>query len=108
MILSVGAMDVTCAVLFAKIMRFARGDDTSLRTVRMSPEEVVEKAVATRTYGNIGIAFTYNEPLVGYEFVRDTAKIARHKDLETAVVTNGQIEEAPLEELSSSYYSVEH
>jgi pyruvate formate lyase activating enzyme len=99
MILSVGSYGCNMRCPFCQNHEIARGDDTSLRTVRMSPEEVVEKAVATRTYGNIGIAFTYNEPLVGYEFVRDTAKLARQKGLETAVVTNGQIEEAPLEEL---------
>ena len=42
-----------------------------------------------RGEGNIGIAFTYNEPLVGYEFVRDTSYIARSKGLETVLVTNG-------------------
>lgn len=99
MILSVGSYGCNMRCSFCQNHEIARGDDTSLRTVRMSPEEVVEKAVATRSYGNIGIAFTYNEPLVGYEFVRDTAKIARQKGFETAVVTNGQIEEAPLEEL---------
>ena len=29
---------------------------------------------------NIGAAFTYNEPLIGYEFVRDTAKLVREKE----------------------------
>lgn len=38
---------------------------------------------------NIGIAFTYNEPLVGYEYVRDTAKLAHEKGLKCVLVTNG-------------------
>ena len=40
----------------------------------MSPEELVAAALQARNRGNIGIAFTYNEPLAGWEFVRDTAK----------------------------------
>ena len=55
----------------------------------ISPEELVGLAERTRARGNIGIAFTYNEPLIGYEFVRDTAKLAKEKDLKTAIVTNG-------------------
>ena len=42
----------------------------------ISPEELVAAALRTRNRGNIGIAFTYNEPLTGWEFVRDTAKLS--------------------------------
>lgn len=99
MILSVGSYGCNMRCPFCQNHEIARGDDTSIRIVRMSPEALVEKALATRVYDNIGIAFTYNEPLIGYEFVRDTARLARQRGLETAVVTNGQIEEAPLLEL---------
>ncbi len=53
------------------------------------PQEIVETALELRPRGNIGLAFTYNEPLVGYEFVRDTAKLAREADLQNVLVTNG-------------------
>jgi pyruvate formate lyase activating enzyme len=52
-----------------------------------------------RERGNIGIAYTYNEPLIGYEFVRDCAKKAKEKGLKNVVVTNGYICEEPLKEL---------
>ena len=42
-----------------------------------SPEEIVKSSLQLRDRGNIGIAFTYNEPLIGYEFVRDTAKLSK-------------------------------
>ena len=42
--------------------------------------------------GNIGIAFTYNEPLVGFEFVRDTAKLSHEKGLKSVIVSNGTAE----------------
>ncbi len=59
---------------------------------RLSPEELVELAMNTRPRGNIGIAFTYNEPLIGYEFVRDTAKLAKDQGLKNVLVSNGTAE----------------
>ena len=66
----------------------------------VSPEELVDLALRTRTRGSIGIAFTYNEPLIGYEFVRDTARLAKAEGLKNVMVTNGTAELAVLEELS--------
>jgi len=67
---------------------------------RVSPDELVEIAVATKPKGNIGIAFTYNEPLVGYEFVLDTSKLAQAAGLQTVMVTNGTAELPILRELA--------
>jgi len=63
------------------------------------PERLVEKALSLVSAGNIGIAYTYNEPLVGYEYVMDCAKLAREKELKNVLVTNGYINEKPLAEL---------
>lgn len=65
----------------------------------MSPEELAELAEALRGRGNIGVAFTYNEPLVGYEFVRDTARLVRRRGMKNILVTNGTGEIPVLEEL---------
>ncbi|HNZ29688.1 MAG TPA: radical SAM protein, partial [Candidatus Goldiibacteriota bacterium] len=46
-----------------------------------------------------GIAYTYNEPSIWYEFVNDTAIYAREKGLKNVLVTNGYISEEPLKEL---------
>jgi pyruvate formate lyase activating enzyme len=62
-------------------------------------EELVEKALQLRSRGNIGIAYTYNEPLIGYEFVRDSAMLAKSKGLKNVVVTNGYICREPFMEL---------
>ena len=67
----------------------------------MSPEEVAELAEDLRGRGNIGVAFTYNEPLVGYEFVRDTARLVRRRGMKNVLVTNGTGEIPVLEELLS-------
>lgn len=65
----------------------------------MSPEELAELAEDLRGRGNIGVAFTYNEPLVGYEFVRDTARLVRRRGMKNVLVTNGTAELPVLEEL---------
>ena len=53
----------------------------------VSPEELVDLALRTRSQGNIGIAFTYNEPLIGYEFVRNTARLAKAEGLKNARIS---------------------
>lgn len=52
-----------------------------------------------RGYGNIGVAFTYNEPLLSYEYIMDTAPLLRAQDLAMIMVSNGYIEEEPLRTL---------
>ena len=55
----------------------------------IAPEDLVDMADRLRGRGNIGVAFTYNEPLIGCEYVLDTAKLLREKNLKTVLVTNG-------------------
>ncbi len=59
------------------------------RTDIYTPEEIVKAAQDFRPQGNIGIAFTYNEPLIGYEFIRDTAKLSKQAGMQNVLVTNG-------------------
>ena len=65
----------------------------------ISSEELLQIALDLQKRGNIGIAFTYNEPLIGYEFVRDTAKLFREAELKTALVSNGTAELPVLQEI---------
>ena len=59
----------------------------------VSPEELIG---AVLKMPSIGIAFTYNEPTVWYEYIKDVLPLAKEKDLKTVLVTNGFIEEEPL------------
>ncbi|MCR4962556.1 MAG: AmmeMemoRadiSam system radical SAM enzyme [Firmicutes bacterium] len=68
--------------------------DSAAPAVYISPEELVAQGERCRKQGNIGLAFTYNEPLVGYEYVMDCAVLARQAGLRTVLVTNGGIEAA--------------
>ena len=68
-------------------------------TTPLEPEQAVAQALSMRDQGNIGIAYTYNEPLIGWEYVRDTARLAREQGLSNVLVTNGFISEEPLLQL---------
>lgn len=69
------------------------------RAERISPQTIARTAETYRDKGNIGVAFTYNEPLIGYEFVRDTAQLVHERGMRNVMVTNGTAELAVLEEL---------
>lgn len=68
-------------------------------TVYMEPMEVVDRASELRAEGNIGLAFTYNEPTIYYEYVLETARLCKESGLDVLVVTNGYIGHEPLREL---------
>ena len=65
----------------------------------LSPEDITAIAESCRKDGNIGVAFTYNEPLIGYEFVRDTARLVKERGMKNVLVTNGTADLTVLEEL---------
>jgi len=46
--------------------------------------------------GNLGIAFTYNEPTVFFEYMLDVAKETNSLGYKNVMITNGYIEEGPL------------
>lgn len=65
----------------------------------ISPEDLADIALRYKDRGNIGVAFTYNEPLTGYEFVRDTAKIVHDLGMKNVLVTNGTASSAVADEI---------
>lgn len=73
--------------------------DVNASTEYMSPFKLIEYALSLKRYGNIGIAFTYNEPLISYEYITDCSKLAKENGLKTVLVTNGMICSEPLEKL---------
>ncbi len=70
------------------------------RTEYVAPETLAETALRLKSRGNIGIAFTYNEPLIGWEYVRDAGRAAHEKGLVNVLVTNGTAELSVLEALA--------
>lgn len=96
MILSIGSYGCNLHCPFCQNHQIA-ACQSGEQTINMTPEEVVGRAKALESKGNIGVAFTYNEPLAGPEFVRDTAKLAQEQGLKTVVVTNGSVTEEALD-----------
>jgi len=65
-------------------------------TSAIRPEDVLNLAIQSES---IGVAYTYSEPLMWYEFILDTAKLIKKAHLQNVLVTNGTINEKPLREL---------
>jgi pyruvate formate lyase activating enzyme len=63
------------------------------------PEKLAAAAKRYRSRGNVGVAFTYNEPLIGYEYVRDTAKLVHEAGMVNVLVSNGTAELSVLDEI---------
>jgi len=60
------------------------------------PEKIVEEAIRNNCKS---ISYTYNEPTVFYEYVLDTAKLAKKKKIRNNLITNGFVNEEPLRKL---------
>lgn len=98
-VLSVGSYgcNLRCPFCQNASIACAGPDDVLWREV--TPEALADKALELAPAGNIGVAFTYNEPLVGYEFVRDTAREVHARGLKNVLVSNGYVNEGPLSQL---------
>lgn len=98
MILSAGSFGCNMRCPFCQNSDISMAGDEA-ETQAMAPEALVARAVALQPQGNIGVAYTYNEPFVGYEYVADTARLAHEAGLYNVLVTNGLVCEAPLRTL---------
>lgn len=72
-------------------------------TKRVFPQQLVSIA---QSRGSRGIAYTYNEPFIWYEFVLDTSRVAAKEGLYNVLVTNGMIEKEPLRLLLQSIHAL--
>ena len=88
-ILSVGSYGCNLRCSFCQNHEISMEGPETAETVYLSPDTLAEKAQELRKAGNIGVAFTYNEPLVGWEYVRDTAKLVKGSGMDNVLVTNG-------------------
>jgi len=64
---------------------------------KTNPENILKESLSVNR--NIGIAFTYNEPIIWFEFIRDVAVQVKEKGLFTAMVSNGYVNKDPLAEI---------
>ncbi|WP_287153181.1 AmmeMemoRadiSam system radical SAM enzyme [Candidatus Solincola tengchongensis] len=66
-------------------------------TAAFDARRAVEEALANRS---VGIAYTYNEPTIWYEFVLECAQLARERGMVNVLVTNGSINPEPFSRLA--------
>lgn len=95
LILSAGSFGCNLRCPFCQNHEISMCGDGEIETAELSPETLADKALELRRAGNIGVAYTYNEPLIGYEYVRDCSVLAHERGMVNVLVTNGTIEEGP-------------
>lgn len=98
-ILSVGSFACNLKCPFCQNHELSMASEGQVETQFVKPEELIKMALDLKDRGNIGVAYTYNEPLIGYEYVRDCAILARENHLNNVLVTNGCFNEESVREL---------
>lgn len=98
-ILSVGSIGCNFRCDFCQNWSISQSGGENLEIPEVSSENLVKRALELIPNGNIGIAFTYNEPAIWYEYVLDTSKKAKEAGLKVVLVSNGYFNDAPLLEL---------
>lgn len=95
-ILSIGSFGCNMTCSFCQNYEISQGKP---QTQYISVEKLME--IIKTVENNAGIAFTYNEPFMWYEYMYDAAKNIKEDNCETSivVVTNGYINEEPLKKL---------
>ena len=90
-ILSIGSFGCNLRCPYCQNHEISMSNALSTHSDYLAPEKMLSLTLSCISQGNIGLAFTYNEPLIGYEYVRDTARLIRDNNLQTVVVTNAYV-----------------
>ena len=93
-ILSVGFVGCSLHCPFCQNHTISQGTDAPTRFY--APRDLVDTALES---GSFGIAYTYSEPLVHYEYVLECCRLAHRAGLKNVLVTNGYLNEVPTREL---------
>ena len=100
-VLSIGGFGCNLCCPFCQNDSISQHGEDGKALWTLKPELLADVALdAKRQCGNLGLAYTYNEPLVGWEFVRDCAREVRKRGMLNVLVSNGCAEAAVVEELA--------
>ena len=100
-ILSIGSYGCNLRCPFCQNHSISQVGVDGVPSQTMTPGALADLAVQLRDgRGNIGLAYTYNEPLVGWEFVRDCAREVRARGMLNVLVSNGCASQKVVEELA--------
>lgn len=93
-ILSIGSFGCNLNCSFCQNHSIAHSVPEYIQT---TPERILE--ISMEQEENIGVAYTYNEPSIWYEFMLDTSKLVKEKGQKNVIVSNGYINREPLMKL---------
>ncbi len=93
-ILSVGFLGCNLHCPFCQNHSISQTTEAPAR--RLDPEDLVALALKESSFG---IAYTYSEPTIHFEYVLETAKLAHAKGLKNVLVSNGYLNPGPTAEL---------
>lgn len=97
-ILSIGGFGCNFTCSFCQNHQISQIEPSIFETQKkISPEDVIR--TADKEKPKAGIAFTYNEPVINIEFILETFKLAKEKNIPTSIVSNGFINPKPLNAL---------
>ena len=100
-ILSIGSFGCNLRCPFCQNDTISQHGEGQVPFQTTTPKELADLAQKLKDeQGNIGLAYTYNEPLVGWEFVRDCAQEIHARGLLNVLVSNGCASKEVVEELA--------
>ncbi|MBS3167003.1 AmmeMemoRadiSam system radical SAM enzyme [Candidatus Woesearchaeota archaeon] len=94
-VLSIGTLGCNLKCLNCQNFQISQIKAEELDIHEVKSEKIVEMAKLNKA----GIAFTYTEPTIFYEYMYDCAKLAKREGIFTVIISNGYINEAPLKKL---------
>lgn len=94
---SIGTAGCNFGCLNCQNWQISQTSPAKTKNIELFPEQVVEQAVKNSC---ISIAYTYNEPTTFYEYMFDTAKLARTHGIKNVYISNGFISRDPLQKLA--------
>jgi pyruvate formate lyase activating enzyme len=92
-ILSIGTVGCNLKCFYCQNSEISQAKPDEQDKIRYSPEEIIH--LAGSKSDNTGIAYTYNESVIFFEYMIDIAVMAKRTGLKNVMVTNGFINEKP-------------
>ena len=96
-VLSLGTVGCNLCCLHCQNFTISKANPDEYRMTELLPEQAVEIA---KRHGCEGIAYTYNEPSIWWEYTYDSAEVAHREGLYTAYVTNGFTSQEAIQEIA--------
>lgn len=94
-ILSFGTLGCCMGCQFCQNWHISKSKEDANKLNQTSPEDIVRIA---KDYNCKSVAFTYNDPIIFFEYALDTAKLCRQNGIKTVAVTSGYINPEPAKE----------